>query len=78
MVDNKNIWRYLIMSNSRDVNNKFWDEKLETMPREELEAKQLEDLKEIRSIQVTPTKGGLSLDEVKGQLLKVNKCKKSK
>lgn len=31
----------------RDVNNKYWDEALETMPREELEAKQLEDLKEI-------------------------------
>ena len=32
---------------SRDVNNKYWDEELETMPREELEKKQLEDLKEI-------------------------------
>lgn len=31
----------------RDVKNKFWNEALETMPREELEAKQLEDLKEI-------------------------------
>lgn len=31
----------------RDVKNKFWNESLETMPREELEAKQLEDLKEI-------------------------------
>ncbi|WP_349254933.1 hypothetical protein [Ruminococcus sp.] len=32
---------------SRDVNNKFWDEELETLPREELEKRQLEDLKEI-------------------------------
>ena len=32
---------------SRDVNNKYWDKELETMPREELEKKQLEDLKEI-------------------------------
>lgn len=31
----------------RDVNNKFWDEALETMPREELEKKQLADLQEI-------------------------------
>ncbi len=31
----------------RDVNNKYWDEELETLPREKLEAKQLEDLKEI-------------------------------
>lgn len=31
----------------RDPNNKYWDEALETMPREELEKKQLEDLKEI-------------------------------
>ena len=31
---------------SRDVNNKYWDKELETMPREELEKKQLEDLKE--------------------------------
>ena len=30
---------------SRDVNNKYWDKELETMPREELEKKQLEDLK---------------------------------
>ena len=29
---------------SRDVNSKYWDEKLETLPREELERKQLEDL----------------------------------
>ena len=32
---------------SRDVNNKYWDEELETLPREELEKRQLEDLKEI-------------------------------
>ena len=32
---------------SRDVNSKYWDEKLETLPREELEKRQLEDLKEI-------------------------------
>lgn len=32
---------------TRDINNKFWNEELETMPREELEKKQLEDLKEI-------------------------------
>ena len=32
---------------SRDINNKFWDEELETLPREELEKRQLEDLKEI-------------------------------
>ena len=35
------------MSSTRDVNNKYWDEKLETMPRAELEKKQLEDLQEI-------------------------------
>ena len=34
---------------SRDINSKFWDEELETLPREELEKKQLEDLKEIVS-----------------------------
>ena len=28
---------------SRDINNKYWDEELETMPREELEKHQLED-----------------------------------
>ena len=32
---------------SRDINNKFWDEELETLPRPELEKRQLEDLKEI-------------------------------
>ena len=32
---------------SRDVNNKYWDEELETLPREELEKRQLADLKEI-------------------------------
>jgi phenylacetate-CoA ligase len=32
---------------SRDINNKFWNEELETLPREELEKRQLEDLKEI-------------------------------
>lgn len=32
---------------TRDINNKFWNEELETMPHEELEKKQLEDLKEI-------------------------------
>ena len=32
---------------SRDVNSKYWDEELETLPREELEKRQLEDLKEI-------------------------------
>ena len=32
---------------SRDINNKYWDEELETLPREELEKRQLEDLKEI-------------------------------
>ena len=32
---------------SRDVNNKYWDEELETLPRAELEKRQLEDLKEI-------------------------------
>ena len=32
---------------SRDVNNKYWDEELETLPREELEKRQLEDLREI-------------------------------
>ena len=32
---------------TRDINNKFWNEELETMPREELEKNQLEDLKEI-------------------------------
>ena len=26
---------------SRDINNKFWDEELETLPREELEKRQL-------------------------------------
>lgn len=31
----------------RDVNNKYWNEELETAPREKLEAKQLGDLKEI-------------------------------
>ena len=31
----------------KDVNNKYWDEELETLPREELEKRQLEDLKEI-------------------------------
>ena len=31
----------------RNVENKYWDEALETMPREELEKRQLEDLKEI-------------------------------
>ncbi len=32
---------------SRDINNKFWDEELETLPREELEKRQLADLQEI-------------------------------
>ena len=32
---------------SRDVNSKYWNEELETLPREELEKRQLEDLKEI-------------------------------
>ena len=32
---------------SRDITSKFWNEELETLPREELEKKQLEDLKEI-------------------------------
>ena len=32
---------------SRDINSKYWDEELETLPREELEKRQLEDLKEI-------------------------------
>lgn len=32
---------------TRDVNNKYWDEELETLPRKELEKRQLEDLKEI-------------------------------
>lgn len=32
---------------SRAVNSKYWDEELETLPREELEKRQLEDLKEI-------------------------------
>ena len=32
---------------SRDVNNKYWDEELETLPREELEKRQLADLQEI-------------------------------
>ena len=32
---------------SRDINNKFWNEELETLPREELQKRQLEDLKEI-------------------------------
>lgn len=31
----------------RDSTNKYWDEALETLPREELEKRQLEDLKEI-------------------------------
>ena len=31
----------------KDVNNKYWDDELETLPREELEKRQLEDLKEI-------------------------------
>ncbi len=33
--------------NKRNAENKYWDEALETMPREELEKRQLEDLKEI-------------------------------
>ncbi len=32
---------------ARNINSKYWDEALETMPRKDLEAKQLEDLKEI-------------------------------
>ena len=32
---------------SRDIHNKFWDEELETLPREELEKRQLADLQEI-------------------------------
>lgn len=32
---------------NRDVNSKYWNEELETLPREELEKRQLEDLKEI-------------------------------
>ena len=32
---------------SRNVNSKYWDEELETLPREELEQRQLKDLKEI-------------------------------
>ena len=28
---------------SRDVNNKYWNEELETLPREELEKRQLAD-----------------------------------
>ncbi len=32
---------------SRDVNNKYWDEELETLPRPELEKRQLADLQEI-------------------------------
>ena len=32
---------------SRDINNKYWDEELETLPHDQLEARQLEDLKEI-------------------------------
>lgn len=32
---------------SRDINSKYWNEELETLPREELEKRQLEDLKEI-------------------------------
>ena len=32
---------------SRDINNKYWDEELETLPREELEKRQLADLQEI-------------------------------
>ena len=32
---------------SRDVNNKYWNEELETLPREELEKRQLADLQEI-------------------------------
>ena len=35
------------MAQKRDINNKFWDEELETMPREQLEKQQLKDLKEI-------------------------------
>lgn len=31
----------------RDVNSKYWNEELETLPHDKLEAKQLEDLKEI-------------------------------
>lgn len=30
---------------SRDVNNKYWDEELETLPRKELEKRQLADYK---------------------------------
>lgn len=29
------------------INSKYWNEELETLPREELEKRQLEDLKEI-------------------------------
>ena len=32
---------------SRDLTSKYWDEELETLPREELEKRQLADLKEI-------------------------------
>ena len=32
---------------SRDINNKYWDEELETLPRAELEKRQLADLQEI-------------------------------
>ena len=31
----------------RDITNKYWDAELETLPREELETRQLADLKEI-------------------------------
>lgn len=34
-------------THTTDVNSKYWNEELETMPREQLEEKQLEDLKEI-------------------------------
>ena len=30
---------------ARDIANKYWDEELETLPREELEKRQLADLK---------------------------------
>ena len=39
-----------IINMSRDINNKYWDEELETLPREELQKRQLEDLKEIVSL----------------------------
>ena len=38
-------WRKQTLS--RDVNSKFWDEELETLPRAELEKRQLADLQEI-------------------------------